>query len=125
MSGPICPECTTQALIESKENYSCPICGWSGANPPRKIMDHETSRNISERTRRLLQLRSNNQLRYVRIDLIDDPDQRSDAVFEIMSLMEPESTQGDSPFRFFVIGEKESIIKELQYIPGVLKVSVY
>ena len=74
MSGPICPECTTFALIETQGHYSCPICGWSGESLPRKIMDAETSERISAKTRRLMNLRLNNQLRYVRVELCTDED---------------------------------------------------
>jgi uncharacterized Zn finger protein (UPF0148 family) len=125
MSGPICPECTTQALIETKGHYSCPICGWSGENPLRKIMDAETSREISARTRRLLDLRMNNKLRYVRVDIGGDEYTQSNVVFEISDLLDIEHIQGDKQIRFFVEGDKVKVIDEIQLIPGVEKVSVF
>ncbi len=125
MSGPMCPECTTFALIETQGAYSCPICGWSGKNPPRKIMDAETSREISDRTRRLLDLRMNNKLRYVRVDISGDEDTQFNALFEISDLLNVENIQGDKQVRFFVEGEKVKVIDEIQWIPGVSKVSVF
>ena len=39
MSGPICPDCSLLALKElDKNKMICPICGWKGVSPPRKIM---------------------------------------------------------------------------------------
>ncbi|MCW4012174.1 MAG: hypothetical protein NWF07_04185 [Candidatus Bathyarchaeota archaeon] len=125
MSGPICPECTTFALIETHGYYSCPICGWSGENPPRKIMDSETSRQIGENTRRLMNLRLNNKLRYVRVELSEDADAQSNAVFEISDIFSPDVIQGDNPVRFFVEGAKVEYIKEIKDIPGVENVSIF
>ena len=121
----MCPECTTFALIETHGSYSCPICGWSGEDPPRKIMDAETSREISDRTRRLLRMRVDNKLRYVRVDIGGDDDTRSNVVFEIMDLLGVEDIQGDKQIRFFVEGDKVKTIDEIQWIPGVEKVSVF
>jgi uncharacterized Zn finger protein (UPF0148 family) len=125
MSGPICPECTTFALIETHGNYSCPICGWSGKNPLRKIMDAKTSREISDRTRKLLDMRIDNKLRYVRVDIGGDDDTRSDVIFEIVDLLDVENIQGDKQVRFFVEGDKVKVIDEIQWVPGVEKVSVF
>ncbi len=126
MSGPVCPECSTLALIETNGAFSCPICGWSGINPPRKILDQEMSRVLGERTRRLLALRWDNKLRYIRVDLIEDEDSRSDAVFEIMDLLGINEIEGSQQLRFFVEGRVEDIdIDEISAIKGVKKVSVF
>jgi hypothetical protein len=125
MSGPVCPECTTLALIETKSFFSCPICGWTGKNPLRKIMDSETSMELSERTRRFLALRWDNKLRYVRVDIGGDDDTRSDVVFEIVELFDVEHIQGDKEIRFFVEGDMVKEISEISKIPGVKKVSVF
>ena len=125
MSGPICPECTTFALIETQGHYSCPICGWSGESPPRKIMDAETSERISAKTRRLMNLRLNNQLRYVRVELCTDEDARSGALYEITDIFAPLVVQGEDVIRFFVEGEKLDHINEIREIPGVENVSIY
>jgi len=127
MSGPICPYCTTLALIETKGHFSCPICGWSGDDPPRKIMDAERARwELGERTRRLMVLRLDNQLRYVRVDLVGDEDTRSDAVFDVMELFGVNQVEGDQQIRFFVEGRVVDIeIEELSKIPGVEKVTVF
>jgi hypothetical protein len=125
MSGPVCPECTTLALIETKGFFSCPICGWTGKNPLRKIMDNETSMELSERTRRFLALRWDNKLRYVRVDIGGDDDTRSDVVFEIVELFDVEHIQGDKEIRFFVEGDMVKEISEISKIPGVKKVSVF
>jgi len=125
MSGPICPECTTFALIETQGHYSCPICGWSGESPPRKIMDAETSEKISAKTRRLMNLRLNNQLRYVRVELCDDEEARSGALSEIWDIFVPEIIQGEDVVRFFVEGDKLDYINEIREIPGVEKVAIY
>ena len=126
MSGPICPDCTTLALIETKGHFSCPICGWSGDNPPRKIMDAETSWELGERTRRLMALRLDNQLRFVRVDLVGDEDVRSDAVFDVMELFGVNQVKGDKQIRFFVEGRVVDIeIDQLSKIPGVGKVTVF
>ena len=126
MSGPICPDCNTLALIETQGSYSCPICGWSGDNPPWKIMDSETSRELGERTRRLLSLRLDNELRYVRVDLDRSEDVTSDAVFEIMDLLGVQKIEGDRQLRFFVYGRVVDIdIEEISGITGVKRVSVF
>jgi hypothetical protein len=120
----MCPECTTSALIETKEHYSCPICGWSGDTPLHKIMDSETSSRISEDTRRLLDLRVRDQLRYVKVWFSDDADS-FDVLFEITEVFNVDTIQGDNPARFFVKGEYVKNIKELDSIPGVAKVDVF
>jgi hypothetical protein len=126
MSGPICPDCTTLALIETHGLYSCPICGWSGRDPPRKIMDTETNMELSERTRRFIALRWDNRLRYVRVDLSGDDNVRSDAVFEIMELLGVREIEGDNQLRFFVEGKMDDIeIEEISNITGVKKVSIF
>lgn len=126
MSDPVCPDCTTLALIETKGSYSCPICGWSGDNPPRKIMDAETSRELGERTRRLLSLRLDNELRHVRVDLDGVENVRSDAVFEIMDMLGVQEIEGDRQLRFFILGRVvDTDIEEISGRTGVKKVSVF
>ncbi len=126
MSGPICPECNTLALIETKGHFSCPICGWSGDSPPRKIIDAVTSRELGERTRRLMVLRLDNQLRYVRVELKGDEDTRSNAVFDIMELFGVNQVEGDQLIRFFVEGRVVDVdIEELYKVKGVEKVTVF
>ena len=125
MSGPICPECTTFALIETHGHYSCPICGWSGESPPRKIMDAETSERISAETRRLMNLRLNNQLRYVHVELCDDDEARSGALYEITDIFVPVILRGENVVRFFVEGDKLDHINEISEIPGVEKVAIF
>ncbi len=125
MSGLICPDCNTVALIETKGCFSCPICGWSGKNPPRKIIDAETSTRLSNRSRRLLSLRMDNMLRYVRVDLNGDDETSSNAAFEIMDLLGLEEIQGSRHLQFFIEGKIDSRIDELSMIPGVQKVSVF
>jgi hypothetical protein len=88
-------------------------------------MDAETSNRISDKTRRLMNLRLNNQLRYVRVGLSEDDDVQSNAVFEISDIFSPDVIQGDNPVRFFVEGEKVEYIKEIEDIPGVENVSIF
>ena len=126
MSGPVCPDCNTIALIETHGAFSCPICGWSGRNPPRKIMDSETSEELVERTRRLLSLRLDNRLRYVRVDLMGNGDVRSNAVFEIMELLGVQEVEGDQQIRFFIEGKLDEYdLDEISTITGVKRVSVF
>ncbi len=119
----MCPVCYTIALFESKNHYSCPICGWSGKSPIRKIMNTETSEEVSARTRELLGLRINNQLRYVEVILEDET--RDDSLFEISAIFAPVLISGDNPYTFFVEGDKAKHVYEINEILGVEKVKIF
>lgn len=88
-------------------------------------MDADTSERISEKTRRLMNLRLNNQLRYVRVELCDDEETRSGAVSEICDIFTPDVIQGEDVVRFFVEGDKLDYINEIREIPGVERVTIY
>lgn len=72
-----------------------------------------------------MNLRLNNQLRYIRVELSGDEDAQSNAVFEISDIFSSDVIQGDNPVRFFVEGEKVEYIKEIKDIPGVEDVSIF
>jgi hypothetical protein len=88
-------------------------------------MDAETSERISAETRRLMNLRLDNQLRYLRVKLCDDEETRSGTLSEIWDIFAPDIIQGEDIVRFFVEGDKLDYINEIREIPGVEKATIF
>jgi uncharacterized Zn finger protein (UPF0148 family) len=70
MSGPICPDCGLLALEQKTSTTTfCPICGWKGKNPPRKILYADDQSRRWKETQEKIKLREQKKLFYVRIYL--------------------------------------------------------
>ncbi len=84
----MCPDCGLLALKDAgKKMMECPICGWKGSVPPRKIMDVSQSSLLGKETMEKLALRRDGRLFYYRIYLKGNDDQKSDAITTIMDIL--------------------------------------
>lgn len=118
MSGPICPDCDLLAVREIGPNkMGCPICGWEGGILPRKKMRHEMQMEASRETTRQMQLREDGKLTYFRVYLQGTDDQKDEALFELMELMDLDSVDGDDPLRFHI--EEKASQKQIEAIKGL------
>ena len=127
MSGPICPDCSLLALEEAgKSKMKCPICGWKGEMPPRKIMGASMGNRLWDETKEKLQLREAGKLFYYRIYLKGTEDQKSDALFDIMDILDLDTVDG-SDMLFFHVREKlsEEQLKEVKALKAVRKIKVF
>lgn len=128
MSGPICPDCSLLALEDSEKGRTkCPICGWEGREPPRKIMDADMGSEKSWETQKLLKLRKAGKLAYFRVYLKGTEDQKSDAEWDIMELLEVDQMEGGGNMLFFYMEErpKEEFLEKMRTIKGVKEVEVF
>ena len=127
MSGPICPDCSLLALEEAgKSKMKCPICGWKGKMPPRKIMGASMGDSLWKETKEKLQLREAGKLFYYRIYLKGTEDQKSDALFDIMDILDVDTVDGSDVLFFHVREElSEGQLKEVKALKAVRKIKVF
>lgn len=127
MSGPICPDCSLLALEEAGKNkMKCPICGWKGEMPPRKIMAATMGSSLWKETKEKLKLRKSGELFYYRIYLRGTEEQKSDVPFDIMDIVDLDEIEGNDKLLFH-LPEKltDKQYKDVKAIKAVHKIEVF
>ena len=127
MSGPICPDCGLLALKESgKDRMKCPICGWEGKNPPRKILMQGMGSDLWNETQEKLALKQEGKLFYIRVYLKGDDDAKSDATFDVMDVFDVTEISGSERL-FLQVPERptKEQLASLKRIKGVARISVF
>ena len=127
MSGPICPDCSLLALEEAGENkMKCPICGWKGEMPPRKIMAAKIGNSLWKETQAKLKLRKSGKLFYYRIYLKGTDKQKSDVPFDIMDILDLNEIGGNDKLLFH-LPEKltDKQLEGIKAIKAVDRIEVY
>ncbi len=127
MSGPICPDCGLLALVDAGAGYlKCPICGWSGASPPRTILSGEIASELWTETREKLALREKGKLFCYRITLRGRENTKSDAKSAIMDILDLHQMVGADLlliFRTERVGETQ--VEQIKMLRSVKEVMVF
>jgi hypothetical protein len=127
MSGPICPDCGLLALEQvDPTKMLCPICGWEGENPPRKILTSLIGSELHEETQKQLTLRQEGRLTYFRVYLRGSDDQKGDATFDIMELLDLTHKSGSDRLIFHIEGKPSfEQMDAIKHLEAVKKVEIY
>ena len=127
MSGPICPDCSLLALKEADKNkMKCPICGWEGEMPPRKILTAKMGSSLWDETQEMLKLRKSGKLFYYRIYLKGTEEQKDDVAFDVMEILDLNEMSGNDML-FFHLTEKltDKQLEDIKAIKAVDRIEVY
>lgn len=127
MSGPICSDCGLLALEEAGiSKMKCPICGWKGETPPRKVMAAKMSDCLWKETDEKLKLRKAGKLFYYRIYLKGTEEQKSVILFDISMFLNLDEMNG-SDILLFHVPEKltDNQLENIKKINAVYKIEVF
>ena len=127
MSGPICPDCSLLALEDAGKNkMKCPICGWRGKMPPRKILTANMGSRLWDETQEMLKLRKSGKLFYYRIYLKGTDEQKGTVAFDVMEILDLNEISG-SDMLFFHLTEKltDKQLEDIKAIKAVDRIEVY